>query len=91
MNLENFKLCYPRAIACADTCAAVIEKLATYTVYQVRLDGSLYSKEHLNNRDELIDWVDGSLGRYAKIRVENDLTGEAREFVDAGGKWERVA
>lgn len=27
MNLENFKLCYPRAITCSDTCAAVIEKL----------------------------------------------------------------
>lgn len=65
--------------------------LATYTVFQVRLDGSLYSKEHLNNREELADWVDGSLGRYARIRVQNDHTNEAREFTDAGGRWERVA
>ncbi len=63
---------------------------ATYTVYQVRMDGSLYSKQHLNDRAELADWVDGSLGRYARIRVENDHSGEAREFVDCGDSWQRV-
>lgn len=65
--------------------------LPTYTVYQVLLNGNLYSKEHLNNREELADWVDNAYGRFAKIRVENDATGEAREFVDNGDKWERVA
>jgi len=65
--------------------------IATYTVHQVRLDGSLYSKQHLNNRDELAGWVDESLGRYARIRVANDHSGEVREFVDAGDKWEWVA
>lgn len=65
--------------------------LATYTVYQVRLDGSLYSKEHLNNRVELADWVDNAMGKYAHIRVENDHTGEVREFKDYSGKWDRVS
>ena len=65
--------------------------IATYTVHQVRLDGSLYSKQHLNDRNELADWVDDSLGRYARIRVTNDISGEVREFIDAGEKWERVA
>lgn len=65
--------------------------IATYTVHQVRLDGSLYSKEHLNNRDELATWVDSALGRYARIRVANDHSGEVREFTDAGERWERVA
>ena len=65
--------------------------IATYTVHQVLLNGSLYSKQHLNNREELADWVGGSLGKYARIRVANDATGEVREFVDAGEKWERVA
>lgn len=64
---------------------------ATYTVYQVRLDGSLYSKQHLNNRDELATWVDEALGRYSRIRVANDISGEVREFADAGGEWSRVA
>lgn len=64
--------------------------IATYTVYQVRMDGSLYSKQHLNDRTELADWVDSSLGRYARIRVENDHSGEAREFVDCGDAWQRV-
>lgn len=64
--------------------------IATYTVYQIRLDGSLFSKQHLNDRDELADWVDGSIGRYARIRVENDHTGEAREFADCGDAWGRV-
>lgn len=64
---------------------------ATYTVYQVRLDGSLTSKEHLNNRAELADWVDGALGRFAHIRVENDHTREIREFQDYAGTWDRVS
>lgn len=64
--------------------------LATYTVYQVRLDGSLFSKQHLNDRAELADWVDAAIGKYARIRVINDQTGEVREFVDASERWERV-
>ena len=65
--------------------------MATYTVYQVRLDGSLFSKEHLNNKAELADWVDNAMGRYAHIRVENDRTGEVREFQDYAGTWDRIA
>lgn len=64
--------------------------MATYTVYQVRTDGSLYSKQHLNNRAELADWVDGAMGEYAHIRVENDHTGEIREFQDYNGVWDRI-
>lgn len=65
--------------------------IATYTVHQVRRDGSLFSKQHLNDQNEMRDWVDASLGRYARIRIENDTTGEVREFTDCGGAWERVA
>lgn len=64
--------------------------MATYTVYQVRPDGSLYSKEHLNDRAELADWVDAAIGKYAHIRVENDQTGEIREFQDYNGVWDRI-
>lgn len=65
--------------------------LSTYTVYQVLLNGNLYSKEHLNNRDELADWVDNAMGKYAHIRVENDHTGEVREFQDYAGSWDRIS
>jgi hypothetical protein len=65
--------------------------IATYTVHQVRLDGSLYSKQYLNDQNEMRDWVDSSLGKYARIRIANDMTGEVREFTDKGGDWELVA
>ena len=65
--------------------------MATYTVYQVLLNGNLYSKEHLNNREELADWVDNAMGKYAHIRVENDHTGEVREFQDYAGSWDRIS
>lgn len=63
----------------------------TYTVYQVRVDGSLFSKQHLNDNEEMRQWTVESYGKYARIRIENDQTGEVREFTDNGSEWERVA
>lgn len=63
----------------------------TYTVYRVNLDQTLSHKEHLNNKMEMADWVEDAMGKHAHIRVENDKTGEIREFQDYAGKWDRLA
>lgn len=63
----------------------------TYTVYRVNLDGKLSHKEHLNCKVELADWVENAMGKHAHIRVENDRTGEIREFQDYAGTWDRIS
>lgn len=65
--------------------------LPTYTVHRVLLDGSLTSKEHLNDAEEMREWVMAAYGRFAAIQVVNDLSGEVRIFTDNGDNWARVA
>ena len=63
----------------------------SYTFYQVGVKGELRNRENLNDQDEMFDFVNSVYGKYGKIAIINDQTGERREFMDDGAKWDRVA
>lgn len=60
-----------------------------YTCHKVLSNGQLTNCERLS-KDEYVDFVSSVYGKWEKIRVLNELTGEVRMFVDNGEKWERV-
>lgn len=68
---------------------------STYTVCQLRPNAQgrydVANKEHMNNVQEMRDWVDAAYGRFATIRVTNDVTGEVRTFTDDGKRFARTA
>jgi hypothetical protein len=63
---------------------------ATYTTYRVNLDGALSDKEHLNNIDEVNEWMARVYGRFATILVVRDQTGAFRKFTDDGQWWDLI-
>jgi hypothetical protein len=63
----------------------------TYTVYRINLDNTLSHKEHLNNKVEVVDWLNNAIGKHANVRIENDKTGEIRQFTDYDGVWDRIS
>lgn len=63
----------------------------TYTVYRINLDNTLSHKEHLNNKVEVADWLNNAIGKHANVRIENDKTGEIRQFTDYDGVWDRIS
>jgi hypothetical protein len=63
----------------------------TYTVYRINLNGLLSHKEYLNDKVEVADWMNDAIGKHANVRIENDKTGEIRQFTDYAGTWDRIA
>lgn len=61
----------------------------TFTAYQVRLDGSLSNRENLGN-DELGDWMQAALGKFATVKVVCDQKNKAVTYTDKGGIWEII-
>lgn len=59
----------------------------SFTVYQVKPDGSLANKENLNDPDEVSEWYGKK--NYGQICVINDKTGEKMFFRDSGDGLER--
>ena len=62
----------------------------TFTVYRIRLDGTLTSKEHLNNVDELNTWIADVYGRFANILIVSDRTSKTITMTDNGDWFEIV-
>ena len=62
----------------------------TYTVYRIRLDGTLTNKEHLNNVDELNTWIADVYGRFANILIVSDRTSKTITMTDNGDWFEIV-
>jgi hypothetical protein len=63
----------------------------TYTVYKVELDETLSNKEHLDNIEEVNEWLGKVYGRFATVKIFNDQTGAFRLMTDNGDWWERVS
>ena len=63
----------------------------TYTVYRLNLNGSLSHKEHLNNLDELNNWIATSYGRHATILLKSDTTGKEILMTDNGEWFEKIS
>ena len=59
-----------------------------FTVYQVTLTG-LNNKAHLNS-EELDSWMRSAYGKYATVKVIQDLTGKFVVYTDNGVKFEAV-
>lgn len=60
-----------------------LPKNTSFTVYQVKPDGSLANKEHLNNAEEVSEWYGQK--NYGHICIMNDKTGEKMFFQDTEG------
>jgi len=60
----------------------------SFTVYQVKPDGSLSGKEHLNSPEEVAEWY----GRknYGQVCIVNDKTGEKKYYQDSGQGMKEV-
>jgi len=63
---------------------------ATYTVYRVNLDNSLDHKEHMNNIDEVSDWLARVYGKHATVMIVRDQTGAFRKMTDDGQWWDLI-
>jgi hypothetical protein len=64
-----------------------IEALMTYTVYKVELNGSLSHKEHLNNLDELNDWMEQVRHKFNNVLIVQDQTGTKKFMTKDGDDW----
>lgn len=60
-----------------------------FTAHKINLDSTLSHKEHLNN-DELSEWMYSVYGKFASVRVQQDLTGVVIEYTDNGSEFEIV-
>jgi hypothetical protein len=60
-----------------------LPKNTSFTGYQVKPDGTLAGKEHLNNAEEVQDWY--SRKNYGHICLINDTTGEKMFYQDTEG------
>jgi len=62
-----------------------------YTAYKVNIDGTLSKKEHLNNHQEIDDWLWRSYDNgVATVRVQKDSTGQFAIFTDNGESYIRL-
>jgi len=69
-----------------------------YTVYKVELprvyevDGRLTNKEHLNNVEELNEWIANAytVKHWPTIRVENDKTKRHVTLTDSGEWYTKI-
>jgi hypothetical protein len=59
----------------------------SYTVYKVNVLGKRSHKEHLNNLDEVNEWIASKWGKYAMIMVISDTTKKVINFRDTGMDW----
>ena len=62
-----------------------------YTVYKVKIDGRLTAKEHLNNQQEVDDWMWRSYAQgVPTVRLQKDTTGQFLIYTDNGEQYVRV-
>ena len=59
-----------------------------FTAYQVSLNG-LTNKVHLNG-DELDSWLESVYGKYATVKVVQDMTGKFVVYTDNGTEFDAI-
>ena len=62
----------------------------TFTVYKVNLDNSLSHKEHLNNLDELNEWMGNVYNKFPTVLVICDQTNVKITLTDNGEWFEQI-
>tara|TARA_S200002703_G_C3691534_1_gene212356 strand:- start:58 stop:273 length:216 start_codon:yes stop_codon:yes gene_type:complete len=63
----------------------------TYTAHRITINNKMTERAELNNKAEMLDWVDSVFGKFAMIEILNNETGEWRRFTDVGDKFECIA
>ena len=62
-----------------------------YTVYKIKIDGTFTGKEHLNDQQEIDDWIWRSYDQgWPTIRIQKDTTGQFLILTDNGDQYVRV-
>tara|TARA_R110000822_G_scaffold92701_4_gene213754 strand:- start:670 stop:861 length:192 start_codon:yes stop_codon:yes gene_type:complete len=62
-----------------------------YTVYKIKIDGTFTGKEHLNDQQEINDWMWRAYDNgVPTVRVQKDATQQFAIFTDNGEQYVRV-
>ena len=59
----------------------------TYTAFRLDINNIQRCKEHLNNVDEVNEWLGRFYGKYSRVVIYEDKTLKPKIFVDDGEKW----
>ena len=62
-------------------------QMHTYTVYKINVsNGSLSHKEHLNNLQEVNEWLGRVYNKHVSVLIVSDQTGVKKLLID-NGEW----